>query len=470
MIVRQLSREVEGIALDPLSVYEQVRSEHTYILESAEGGEKVARYSFIGVNPVLTLSIKDGEVDVDVLDPALYELKPNTNGNPFNTLRGIMEGFEFKGDASERFLGGLVGYLSYDIIRSIVELGKENPDTLRHPDCEMVLCRNNIIFDHVARKIIVTSNQFGEDDDKADEKIEEVYEQVLNTPPETGGIKPENPENKVDFSSNMEQNVYEKAVSAIVDYMRAGDIFQAVLSQRLEADTNVDPLTVYRALKRINPSPYMYLLDFGSRKIAGSSPEMLARVEGRKVVTYPIAGTRGRGGSDAEDTRLEKEMLADEKERAEHVMLVDLGRNDIGRVAEYCSVSVPKFMGVEKYSHVQHIVSEVVGTLKPECDEFNALESIFPAGTVSGAPKVRAMEIIDELEPERRGIYAGAVGYFSFNRNMDTAITIRTLVFEKGKVYAQAGAGIVADSKPTAEYKETLKKAGALLKAVEAAQ
>jgi len=269
------------------------------------------------------------------------------------------------------------------------------------------------------------------------------------------------------FNSNLTKKEFEKNVESAVEYIKAGDIFQVVLSQRLSAHFHSNVLDVYRNLKKINPSPYMYLLDFGERKIAGSSPEMLVRVENRVAYTYPIAGTRKRGKTLREDKELESEMLADEKERAEHVMLVDLGRNDIGRVAKFGTVNVSKFMGVEKYSHVQHIVSEVMGSLSDDKDEFDALKSIFPAGTVSGAPKVRAMEIINELEPARRGIYAGCVGYFSFNHNIDTAIAIRTLVFEKDKVYVQAGAGIVADSIPENEYHETMNKAQAMLKAVE---
>jgi len=267
----------------------------------------------------------------------------------------------------------------------------------------------------------------------------------------------------------MKQSEYEQNVRRAKEYIEAGDIFQVVLSQRLETRFSGDVLRVYRILKRINPSPYMYCLDFGDRKIVGSSPEMLVRVENRTVMTYPIAGTRPRGKTPEEDTRLEKDMLTDVKERAEHVMLVDLGRNDVGRVAEYGSVRVTKFMGVEKYSHVQHMVSEVEGRIMPGMDEFDAFKSIFPAGTVSGAPKVRAMEIIDELEKDCRGIYAGAVGYFSFNHNMDMAISIRTIIVEKDTAYIQAGAGIVADSIPEREYQESLNKAQGLLKTLEEA-
>ncbi len=282
-----------------------------------------------------------------------------------------------------------------------------------------------------------------------------------------------------DFTSNMEKEEYERGVRAAKEYIRAGDILQVVLSQRLEADFDSGPdgnqsaFEFYKRLSEVNPSPYMYFLDFGERKIVGASPEMLVRVEaagldrdgnrGRKAETCPIAGTRRRGITGEEDKRLEEEMLNDEKERAEHLMLVDLARNDIGKVSEFGTVQVTRFMYPEKYSHVQHIVSDVVGELRTGKDEFDALEATFPAGTVSGAPKVRALEIIEELEPTRRGIYAGCVGYFSFNRSMDTAITIRTAVFEHGKVYIQAGAGIVADSDSEREYKETLNKCAALL-------
>jgi anthranilate synthase component 1 len=367
-----------------------------------------------------------------------------------------------------RFAGGFVGYLSYDFIRYLVDVGSHAEDSLREPDAEFTLTRNNIVFDHVARKIFLTSNIFSdEDEDDARESLNTLVDDFLDLPLNMPGAGADaRPMRDVAFTSNMTQHEYEEAVRAGKKYIRAGDIFQVVLSQKLSADYSKDTISVYEALKNINPSPYMYYLDFGGRKIVGASPEMLARVEGKTVLTYPIAGTRSRGKTVREDRRLAEEMLKSEKERAEHVMLVDLGRNDLGRVSEFGSVRVNKFMAVEKYSHVQHLVSEVEGKLRNGCDAFDALASVFPAGTVSGAPKVRAMEIIDELEPDRRGVYAGCVGYTSFNGNMDTAITIRTIVFEKGKAHAQAGAGIVADSVPEHEYKETLKKANALIKSL----
>lgn len=467
MIVSQFVKEFDVLDLDPLGVYEEFAGEGTYILESAEGGEKVARFSILGVNPALKLKVKDGKTETEFACESLKELSIS-DGDPSTVLKEVLSQLQLKQGLKSRFTGGFVGYMSYDFIRYLVDVGSHAKDTLGHPDSEFILARNNIVFDHVSRKIHLISNAFGgKDQDAAEKDLEELTEKFINLPLDVPTLSQEKITSKdVDYASNLTQHEYEEAVRAIIKYIKAGDIFQAVLSQRLSAKHKGDTLGVYEALRKINPSPYMYYLDLGERKIVGASPEMLTRLEGKKVLTYPIAGTRSRGKTAAEDAKLAEEMLADEKERAEHVMLVDLGRNDLGRVSKFGSVKVNKFMGVEKYSHVQHMVSEVEGELKDSCDAFDAFNSVFPAGTVSGAPKVRAMEIIDELEPERRGIYAGAVGYFSFNGNMDTAITIRTLVFEGGKAYAQAGAGIVADSIPKNEYKETLKKAGALIKAL----
>ena len=356
-----------------------------------------------------------------------------------------------------------------------MDVGASAVDSLKQPDCEFLLTKKNIIVDHKAKKAFLLCHEFSDDAGASS---------VNSQPPDTlwkaaqrskrkhnplDGLSPE-------FSSTMEKEEYERGVRVAKDYIYAGDIFQVVLSQRLEADCDADggdALAFYTRLSEVNPSPYMYFLEFGERKIVGASPEMLVRVgpagldaqgrQGRKVESCPIAGTRRRGITEAEDKRLEVEMLSDEKERAEHLMLVDLSRNDVGKVSVFGTVKAEPFMYPEKYSHVQHIVTDVVGELRADKDEFDALEATFPAGTVSGAPKVRAMEIIEELEGTRRGIYAGCVGYFSFNCAMDTAITIRTAVFEHGKVYLQAGAGIVADSDPEREYKETLSKCAALL-------
>ncbi len=444
---------------DPDSAYAAVRGKDTYLLESAEGGEKVARYSFIGFNPVAKLVIKNGQINLTTDDPALDGLEVEGR-DPLEVLQNLMCQFRLVGGNNIRFFGGLVGYLAYDLVRYYIDLD-ENRDDLREPDCEFVLTKNNIIFDHKAGKTLLTQNEFGECDEAA--TIRELNELAssFEFPKFDSSEK-----NDIHISCNMSERQFRKMVRTTLRYIREGDIIQAVLSQRFETEFGGDAFGVFRNLKRINPSPYMYYLDFGDRKIVGSSPEMLIRVEGRKMFTYPIAGTRKRGTTEEEDKKLEKELLANEKERAEHLMLVDLGRNDIGRVAKFGSVRVNKFMSVEKYSHVQHLVSEVEGELRNDKNPFDALKSIFPAGTVSGAPKVRAMEIINELEPSRRGIYAGSVGYFSFNGNMDTAITIRTLVFEGETAYMQAGAGIVADSRPELEYRETVNKAEGMLKAL----
>jgi len=452
---------------DPDALYNAVRGrdgKDTYLLESAEGGEKVARYSFIGFNPAAKLTIRGKKASLDIIDPQLKGLK-STASDPLEIMRELISQFELA-TAGPRFFGGFVGYYSYDIIRNSIQLPesgpKAKPDDLKEPDCEFILAKNNFIIDHKDGITLLTQNEFG---DKVDEKaVKESLDEIMDSL----DFKPvpELPKKKVTLHSNTSKAEYEKSVLDAIEYIKAGDIFQVVLSQRFGADFDGDTFAVFRALKEINPSPYMYHLDFGERKIVGSSPEMLARVEGETVVTYPIAGTRKRGKNQDEDDALAKEMLSDEKERAEHIMLVDLGRNDVGRIAKYGSVKVSKLMEVEKYSHVQHIVSEVVGELREDMDEIDALKSIFPAGTVSGAPKVRAMEIIDELEKARRGIYAGCVGYFSFNRNMDTAITIRTIVFEGDKAYIQAGAGIVVDSKPEKEYQETVNKAKGMAKAL----
>jgi len=465
MIVKPISIEVGS--KDPDAAYAAVRGKDTYLLESADGGEKVARYSFIGFNPVAKLTIKGDKVGFKTEDPKLKTLDI-IGLDPLNVLKRILSQFTLVDAGTARFFGGFVGYFSYDAVRHFVELD-ENKDDLNEPDCEFVLAKNNLIFDHKAGKTLLTQNEFIEGDDLKGDVDEEAVMRKLDEIRSSLRLPVfrEEARRKIEITSNLTDRHFHGAVRKAVKYIKDGDIIQAVLSQRFETDYDGDSFNVFRNMKRINPSPYMYHLDFGDRKIVGSSPEMLARVEGKKVVTYPIAGTRKRGETPEEDKKLEDELLKDKKERAEHLMLVDLGRNDIGRVAKFGSVKVNKFMGVEKFSHVQHLVSEVEGELVEGKDCFDAFRSIFPAGTVSGAPKVRAMEIINELEPTRRGIYAGSVGYFSFNGNMDSAITIRTIVFEGKKAYLQAGAGIVADSKPEKEFQETVSKAKAMVRALE---
>jgi len=447
-------------ANDPEQAYLSLRGENTYLLESIEGGEKKARYSFIGFNPAAKLSVRKGRLEFRKYNG---EFKANPKGeNPLDIIKSIIECYPQRGPSLARFSGGFVGYLSYDLVRYFVGLD-DSKDTLKQPDAEFCLTKNNIIFDHKTKETYLVENHFASGREVDVEKSLRNLDEIARS---LDVVKLDNGVTADGFSSNTTKREYEESVKKIKKYIYDGDVFQTVLSQRLSTEYSGDKFNAYLKLKEINPSPYMYYLDFGKRKIVGSSPETLARVEDGVVSTYPIAGTRRRGRTSLEDKKLEKEMLADPKERAEHVMLVDLGRNDVGRVAEYGTVNVSKFMEVERYSHVMHMSSEVVGKLSSDKTEFDALESIFPAGTVSGAPKVRAMEIINELEPDRRGIYAGAVGYFSFNRSMDAAIAIRTIDFEGDKAYVQVGAGIVADSSPEREYFETMNKGMALLSAM----
>lgn len=460
--------EIKEKSITPESIYETVKGKDTYLLESSEGCDKVARYSFIGFNPAAKLSVKNSKINFKIFDHDIKRLEIKSKKNPLYAMRELMRQFKLnKAQPIARFFGGFVGYFSYDLVRYFVDLDSNMKDDLKEPDCEFVLTKNNVIFDHKLERSYLLSNEFLK---PADVDARNVITNLKEISKEIELERYEKTEflnrDVRDVSSNISKEEFEKSVKIAKDYIYKGDIFQVVLSQRFETEFDADKFFVYKNLKQINPSPYMYYLDFGDRKLIGSSPEMLVRVEKKVITTYPIAGTRPRGKTPSENKKLENEMLNDEKECAEHVMLVDLGRNDIGKVAEFGSIKVNKFMKVEKYSHVQHIISEVVGKLRSGKDEFDVFRSIFPAGTVSGAPKIRAMEIIDELETTRRGIYAGAVGYFSFNGVMDTAITIRTILFEKNRAYVQVGAGIVADSKPENEYEETMNKGQALMKAL----
>lgn len=446
----------------PISIFKKVcQGNHTYLLESVEGGENLARYSFIGLEPFLTYRCKNGAgVIEDSGGPK------QVTGEPLKILQGIMEQFAApKLEGLPRFYGGAVGYFGYDLVRYVEQLPESTKDDLDLPDCHFILSRLVLIFDHVKHKVkIVVNTQPGIDPGaayhNAVNRINAV-KKIISEPAAVG--TPSRSTAHSGFTSNMTKEEYMNKVEIAKEYIKAGDIFQVVLSQRLKMPLSGEPFEIYRNLRTVNPAPYLYYLNFDGTVIIGSSPEMLIRVEDGVIQTCPIAGTRPRGRSRAEDAALEKELLNDEKEKAEHVMLVDLGRNDLGRVCDYDSIRVNGFMQIEHYSHVMHIVSSVSGHLRPGCTNFDALRACFPAGTVSGAPKVRAMEIIEELEPTRRGVYAGAIGYFGFTGNMDTCITIRTILVHEGMTYVQAGAGIVADSDPGREYDETINKARALL-------
>jgi len=439
----------------PVSAYLKIaRGNHSFLLESVEGGEHIARYSFIGTEPSLVLKAGD-EAPTDPLlliekEFGKFRLVP-TAGLP-------------------RFHGGMVGYLGYEVAGYFERLPSPDHDPLGLPEFMLMLADTLLVFDHLTHKIKIVSHVHLDDDvdtayRQATHKIDRLVDRLKQPVPSESSPAIPSPQSPV--SSNLSQAEFESRVSQAKDYIYAGDIIQVVLSLRLAKPTSASPFAIYRALRSLNPSPYMYYLHLGDFHIIGASPELLVRVEDGMVSNHPIAGTRPRGRSAAQDSALEEELKNDEKERAEHIMLVDLGRNDIGRVSEPGTVEVTQLMDVERYSHVMHLVSHVQGKLRPGLSHFDALRAGFPAGTVSGAPKIRAMEIITELEPDKRGPYAGAVGYFDFSGNLDTAIAIRTIVITNGIAYIQAGAGIVADSIPEREYQECLSKAQALLTAIE---
>lgn len=466
-------REILADFETPLSAFTKIdRGSHSFLLESVEGGESLARYSFLGSAPSLVFSSKGRRI---TLTEGRISRNFITKDDPIEELRRILNGFKFvKVKGLPRFSGGLVGFLGYDMVRFLEDVPDKNSDDLKLPDSVFMLTDTLLIFDHVDHKIKVVSNVHIKGDpsksyDEAVKKIESIIKHLKTPLPKTGSgfLKRKRP---LKLKSNFTKREYEGIVKKAKGYVKRGDIIQAVLSQRLQAPIESHPFEIYRALRSINPSPYMYYLKLGDFSLVGSSPEIMVRCEDGFIELRPIAGTRPRGASQGEDERLARDLLNDPKERAEHIMLVDLGRNDVGRVSEYKSVKVSELMTIEKYSHVMHIVSDVTGRLKKDCDTFDLIRATFPAGTVTGAPKVRAMEIIDELENIRRGPYAGSVGYFSFSGNLDSCITIRTILIKGGLAYIQAGAGIVADSKPEREYEETMNKAKALLRAIEMAE
>ena len=466
-------REILADFETPLSAFKKIEDgPYSFLLESVEGGERIARYSFLGSSPSMVISsrgstieiIKDGKKDT-------YAAKDD----PIEELKEIISGYRpVRVKGLPRFSGGLVGFLGYDMVRFMEEIPDNNPDDLGLPESCFMLCDTLLVFDHVDHKIKVVSNAFtGKDPAKsyreAIKKIDSIIAKLLAPNRFKRGTKRAGAK-KVRIESNMTKVRYKKMVERAKEHIRSGDIIQVVPSQRLAADITVPSFEIYRALRSVNPSPYMYYLNFDAFSLVGSSPEIMVRCEDGRVEVRPIAGTRRRGASEEEDEKLIKDLLKDPKERAEHIMLVDLGRNDLGRVSELGSVKISELMAVEKYSHVMHIVSDVEGRLAKGKDSFDVIRATFPAGTVSGAPKIRAMEIIDELETVRRGPYAGAVAYFSFSGNLDACITIRTILVKGKRAYIQAGGGVVADSDPENEYIETLNKAKALVRAIELAE
>jgi len=472
--VTPVYKEILADTLTPVSAFQKIGKGYSYLLESVEGREKIARFSFIGAEPSIVLKIKANSIEIN----RCGKVKRYLTGDPLKEIEKIMNSFkaaEAKG--LPRFSGGLVGYMGYDMVRFFERLPDKNPDDLKIPDSIFMMADNLVVFDHATHKIKVVANAYsgtahsakriGKIYDDTIRKIEELIRR-LNRPEKKKKIKAKSKRHKIE--SNFTKNEFENLVKKAKGYIKAGDIIQVVPSQRFRTRLNCEPFDVYRALRSLNPSPYMYYLNFNEIKIVGSSPELLVRCENGIVETRPIAGTRPRGRSEAEDKKLEKELLTDAKERAEHVMLIDLGRNDIGRVCKPGTVRVTDFMFIERYSHVMHIVSNCRGILDKNKNAFDVLRACFPAGTVSGAPKVRAMEIIDELENTKRSYYAGAVGYFSFSGNMDTCITIRTMLVKGRDAFIQAGGGIVADSIPSREYQETVNKAKAMVRAIEIAE
>ncbi len=472
-------REILADLETPLSAFLKLKGKAGFLLESIEGGEKWARYSFLGSAPSMIIEGKGKNITIR---RGKEKEKRKFINDPLEVLSDELEKYRpVKTEGLPRFHGGFVGYIGYDTVRHFEKLPNLRHKGADHPDIFLMFTDTLLVFDNLSQTIKVISNAYTEGRDpeeaysEAEEKINAIVKklQAKAVPPKnrkTGSTGSSDEKIEDSFSSNFDKEDFKHAVERAKEYIRAGDVIQVVLSQNFERETEIHPLNAYRALRVINPSPYMFYLNTGKSTLVGSSPEILVRVEDETIELRPIAGTRRRGRTKEEDLAMEKELIEDPKELAEHIMLVDLGRNDVGRVAETGSVKLTELKSVERYSHVMHIVSNVVGKLKKGLNAFDVLRASFPAGTVSGAPKIRAMEIIEELEPTKRGPYAGCLGYFDFSGNMDMCITIRTIIFKKGKAYIQAGAGIVADSNPELEYKETVNKAKGMFKAIEMAE
>ncbi|MDB2525432.1 anthranilate synthase component I [Mariniblastus sp.] len=468
-----ISRRLLSDSLTPVSAFRRIDNGSTACLfESVIGGENVGRYSFLAIDPQVQVASFGKRVTLTEAGSSnSYECE-----NPLEEIRRRINLYKVaQFPDMPPFTGGAVGYAGYDVVRYVEDLPNAPADDRDLPDMSFAFYDRMLVFDHITKTITVVALAWTKKHENLDAAFEDANRRIdemldcLNRP-ETDllcldadlptGEPPE-------FSSNFTQEQFEQAVLDCIEYIRAGDIFQVVLSQRLQIEINCDPFEIYRSLRVMNPSPFMFFLRTDETTLVGSSPEIMCRVVDNEMTVRPLAGTRKRGSTPQEDLELEQELLADEKELAEHVMLVDLGRNDVGRVAQYGSIEIPDRMVVERYSHVMHISSTVTGQLQESADAFDALMASLPAGTVSGAPKVRAMEIIDQFEPHRRGPYAGAVGYIDYSDNMDTCIALRTMVIKDNVAYVQAGAGIVADSNPTSEYEETLNKARGLLRAIQ---
>ena len=466
-----IAKELLADTETPVSAYLKIRAQSSYafLFESVVGGEQIGRYSFLGVDPFLIFRSCGAKIAIE--DAGTGQVR-EFEGDPIAELRGLLARYRSQRvEGFPRFTGGAVGYVSYDAVRLIERIPKTVEDDLHMDDVLLMFFDSVLAFDNVTHKVHVmvnvhTAGDLAANYAEAVERIDALIETLAR--PVDAVMKPGTSSCAV--TSNTSKEAYMDIVARCREYIVAGDIFQVVPSQRFAMDVSVDALAIYRALRTVNPSPYMFHVDLKDHQLVGASPELLVRVEDGVVQVRPIAGTRWRGKTAAEDRALARELLTDEKERAEHIMLLDLGRNDIGRVSRFNSVRVTEQMAIERYSHVMHIVSNVRGELLDEVDALDALFACYPAGTVSGAPKIRAMEIIDEMETTRRGPYAGAVGYIDFAGNLDTCIAIRTMLIKDGKAYVQAGGGVVFDSDPEYEYHETVNKARALFRAVEMAE
>ena len=464
--------------LTPVSAYLTLKDDapYSFLFESVEGGEKLARYSFLGRDPYRVLTARDFGATVEVDErrtPAPEAGLPPPSGSIFDVLDAYLDRYEeVELPDLPRLRGGAVGYMGYDAVRLVEDLPDAPPDDLGLPDAVWCFYDTVAAFDHVRHQLVLMANVFVDEDTNLREAYDHAQTRLtdLESDLKTAPSAPASFDwTQDDLTSNVERPDFEDAVRTAKEHIQRGDIFQVVLSQRFATSFQGDRFNLYRALRQVNPSPYLFYLDLDDLALVGSSPEVLVRAQDGTAEVLPIAGTRPRGEDDAEDDALAEELLGDAKERAEHLMLVDLGRNDLGRVCQYDTVKVDRYAYIERYSHVMHIVSSVTGTLAPDRSSMDALAACFPAGTVSGAPKVRAMEIIDDLEPSRRGVYAGAVGYVDFSGTLDTCIAIRTMVVTDQTAYVQAGAGIVADSDPAREFEETRDKAAALRQALRVA-